>query len=153
MKYEMAGMLLRLSLSAFNRSHGIDLGAIAAEKRCAGCPVDESFSFLHFADVPSTTCTGTIICVVSTPFHRPLAPASMRRAAFKTVHVLSYPKIRASQMLLTERFSWPGLKKDAKSWTCSCLYCQRDKVQRHKKPPLLMIRLGVMAQAVWGYRG
>ncbi|BHF64509.1 hypothetical protein SprV_0200751400 [Sparganum proliferum] len=101
-KNAVADMLSRPSLSAFHLSHGIDLGAMAAEQRRVGCPGDESVDSLQLVDVPLTTGTGTILCDVSTPFHRPYVPASMRRAGFQTLHGLSYPGIRVSQKLLAE---------------------------------------------------
>ncbi|BHF70469.1 hypothetical protein SprV_0301352000 [Sparganum proliferum] len=134
-KNAVAEMLSRPSLSAFHLSHGIDLGAMAAEQRRVGCPGDESVDSLQLVDVPLTTGTGTILYDVSTPFHRPYVPASMRRAVFQTLHGLSQPGIRASQKLLAERFVWPGLNKDVKAWTRSCLCCQRNKVRRHNKSP------------------
>nr|VZI51325.1 unnamed protein product [Spirometra erinaceieuropaei] len=134
-KNAVADMLPRPSLSAFHLSQGIDLGAMAAEQRRVGCPGDESADSLQLVDVPLTTGTGTMLCDVSTPFHRPYVPASMRRAVFQTLHGLFHPGIRASQKLLAERFVWPGLNKGVKAWTRSCLCCQRNKVPRHNKSP------------------
>nr|VZI41702.1 unnamed protein product [Spirometra erinaceieuropaei] len=93
-KNAVADMPSRPSLSAFHLSHGIDLGAMAAEQLRAGCLGDESVDSLQLVDVPLTTGTGTILCDVSTPFHRPYVPASMRRAVFQTLHGLYYPGIR-----------------------------------------------------------
>nr|VZI39510.1 unnamed protein product [Spirometra erinaceieuropaei] len=101
-KNSVADMLSRPSLSAFHLSHGIDLGAMAAEQRRGGCPGDESVDSLQLVDVPLTTGTGTILYDVPTPFHRPYVPASMRRAVFQTLHGLTHPGIRASQKLLAE---------------------------------------------------
>ncbi|BHF72701.1 hypothetical protein SprV_0401577000 [Sparganum proliferum] len=101
-KNAVADMLSRPSVSAFHLSHGIDLGAMAAEQRRVGCPGDESVDSLQLVDVPLTTGTGTILCDVSTYFHRPYVPASMRPAVFQTLHGLSHPGIRASQKLLAE---------------------------------------------------
>nr|VZI26877.1 unnamed protein product [Spirometra erinaceieuropaei] len=69
-KNAMADMLSRPSLSAFQLSHGIDLGAMAAKQRRVGCPGDESVDSLQLIDVPLITGTGTILCDVSTPFQR-----------------------------------------------------------------------------------
>nr|VZH98177.1 unnamed protein product [Spirometra erinaceieuropaei] len=101
-KNAVADMLSRPSLSAFHLSHGIDLGAMAAEQRHVGCPGDESVDSLQLVDVPMTTGTGTIFYDVSTPFHRPSVPATMRRAVSQTLRGLSHPGIRASQKLLAE---------------------------------------------------
>ncbi|BHF84689.1 hypothetical protein SprV_0902784000 [Sparganum proliferum] len=97
---EVADMLSRPSLSSLQLSHGIDLGAMAAEQQRV--------------DIPLTTGSGTILCDVSTPFHCPFVPASMRRAAFQTLHELSHPGIRASQKPLAERFVWPGMNNTSK---------------------------------------
>nr|VZI47766.1 unnamed protein product [Spirometra erinaceieuropaei] len=101
-KNAVADMLSRPSLSAFHLSHGIDLGAMAAKQRRVGCPGDASVDSLQLVDVPLTAGIGTILCDVSTPFHRPYVPPSMRRAVFQTLHGLSHPGIRASQKLLAE---------------------------------------------------
>nr|VZI46589.1 unnamed protein product [Spirometra erinaceieuropaei] len=101
-KNEVADMLSRPSLSSLQLSHGIDRCAMAAEQQRVGCPGDESVSGLQLKDVPLTTGSGTILCDVSTPFHRPFVSASMRRAVFQTLHGLSHPGIRASQKLLAE---------------------------------------------------
>ncbi|BHF81873.1 hypothetical protein SprV_0802500800 [Sparganum proliferum] len=98
-KNEMADMLSTPSLSSLQRSYGIDLCAMAAEQQLVGCPGDESVSGLQLKDVPLTTNSGTILCDVSTLFHRPFVPASMRRAVFQTLDGLSHPGIRASQKL------------------------------------------------------
>ncbi|BHF65316.1 hypothetical protein SprV_0200832600 [Sparganum proliferum] len=134
-KNEVADVLSRPSLSSLQRSHGIDLCVMAAEQQRVGCSGDESVSGLQLKDVPLTTDSGTILCDLSIPFHRPFVPASMRRAVFQTLHGLSHPGIRASQKLLAERFAWPGMNKDVKAWARSYLSCQRNKVQRHNKSP------------------
>ncbi|BHF66484.1 hypothetical protein SprV_0200950100 [Sparganum proliferum] len=134
-KNEVADMLSRPSLSSLQLSHGIDLCAMAAEQQRVGCPGDEPVSGLLLKDVPLTTGSGTILCDVSTTFHRPFVPASMRQAVFQTLHRLSHPRIRASQKLLAERFVWPGMNKDVKAWARSCLSCQRNKVHRYNKSP------------------
>nr|VZH98655.1 unnamed protein product [Spirometra erinaceieuropaei] len=87
-KNEVADMLSRPSLSSLQFSHGIDLCAMAAEQQRVGCPGDESVSGLQLKDVLLTTGSGTILCDVSTPFHRPFVPASMRRAVFQTAWTL-----------------------------------------------------------------
>ncbi|BHF66544.1 hypothetical protein SprV_0200956500 [Sparganum proliferum] len=92
-KNEVADMLSRPSLLSLQLSHGIDLCAMAAEQQRVGCPGDESVSGLLLKDVPLTTGSGTILCDVSTPFHRNFVPASMRQAVFQTLHGLSHPGI------------------------------------------------------------
>nr|VZI08815.1 unnamed protein product [Spirometra erinaceieuropaei] len=134
-KNEVADMLSRPPLSSLQLSYGIDLCVMAAEQQRVGCPGDESVSGLQLKDVPLTTSSGAILCDVSTPFHRHFVPASMRQAIFETLHGLSHPGIRASQRLCAERFVWPGMNKDFKAWTPSCLNCQSNKVRHNKSPP------------------
>nr|VZH91138.1 unnamed protein product [Spirometra erinaceieuropaei] len=128
-KKELADVPSRQSLSSLQLSHGIDICAMAAEQQRVGCSGDESVSGVLLKDIPLTTGPGTILCDVSTPFHRPFVPALMRRAVFQTMHGLSHPGIRASQKLLAERFVWPGVNKDFKAWIRSCLSRERNKVQ------------------------
>nr|VZI50504.1 unnamed protein product [Spirometra erinaceieuropaei] len=85
-KNEVADMLSRPSLFSLQLSHGIDLCAMAAEQQRVGCPGDESVSGLQLKDVPLTTGSGTILCAVSIPFHRPFVPASIPRVVFQTQH-------------------------------------------------------------------
>nr|VZI26724.1 unnamed protein product [Spirometra erinaceieuropaei] len=132
-KNEVVDMPSRPSLSSLQLTHGIDLCAMTAEQQRVGCPGYESVSSLQLKEIPLTTGYGTIHCDVSTPFHRPFVPASMRRAVFQTLHGLSHPGVRASQKLLAEWFVWPGMNKDVKAWAQSYLSCQRNKVQRHNK--------------------
>nr|VZI07667.1 unnamed protein product [Spirometra erinaceieuropaei] len=134
-KNEVTDMLSRPSLSSLQLSHGVDFCALAAEQQRVGCLDDESVSALQLKDVPLTTGSGNILCDISTPFHHSFVPASTRRAVFQTLNGLSHPGIRSSQKLLAERFIWPGMNKDVKAWTRSCLSCQRNKVQRHNKSP------------------
>nr|VZI02459.1 unnamed protein product [Spirometra erinaceieuropaei] len=101
--YEGADMLSRPSLFSLQLSHGTDLCVTAAEQQRVGCPGDDSVSGLQLKDVPLTTGSGTIVCDVSTPFHRPFVSALMRRAVFQTLHGLSHPGFRSSQKLLAER--------------------------------------------------
>nr|VZI31480.1 unnamed protein product [Spirometra erinaceieuropaei] len=77
-KNEVADMLSRPSLSSLQLTHGIELCAMVAEQQRVSCPCDESVSGLLLKDVPPTTGSGTTLCDVSTPFHRPFVPSSMR---------------------------------------------------------------------------
>nr|VZI38222.1 unnamed protein product [Spirometra erinaceieuropaei] len=98
---------------------------MAAEQQRKGCPVEESVSGLLLQDVPLTTGSGAILCDVSTPFHRPFVPASMRRAAFQSLHGPSHPGIRASQKLLAERFAWHEQVRQIMSSVLSDLLAQQ----------------------------
>lgn len=45
---------------------------------------------------------------------RPLVPQQYRRQVFEFLHSLSHPGIRATQKLITTRYVWPGINKDAR---------------------------------------
>ncbi|CAH8490858.1 unnamed protein product [Dicrocoelium dendriticum] len=91
---------------------------------------------LHVQPVPLQTTEGTILCDTSTGCPRPLVPVSFRRTVFDALHSLSHPGIRASLKLVTERFVWPRVNKDVRTWARACLQCQRSKVHRHTRSPL-----------------
>ena len=38
--------------------------------------------------------------------------------------------------LIYDRFVWPGMSKDIRQWTRSCLQCQRAKVTTHVRAPV-----------------
>ena len=63
-------------------------------------------------------------------------PTDFRRTVFHSLHSLSHPGIRATQQLIADRFVWSGMNADIRSWTKSCLRCQRSKIQRHTVTPL-----------------
>ena len=78
----------------------------------------------------------TIHCDVSAGVQRPFVPAALRKAVFDSIHGHLHPGIRRTTTLIREKFIWPGLEKDVRSWARACLGCQRAKVSRHNKPPI-----------------
>ena len=93
-------------------------------------------SKLQFEDLPLYTTEGTITCDTSTGHPRPYIPKEFRRDVFNAIHSTSHPGIRATQKLITQRFVWPSINKDVRSWTRNCISCQRAKVHRHVVTPL-----------------
>ena len=73
---------------------------------------------------------------MSTSTPRPYVPLSYRRHIFDQLHNLSHPGIRASQKLITERFVWPSINKDIRTWSRSCKQCQAAKIHRHTTAPI-----------------
>ena len=88
-----------------------------------------SSSSLQFSTVPHLGSPTTLVCV-STGNPRPFVPVDFRRAVFNSFHSLSHPGIKATQHLVTEWFVWPGMN-DIRTWTKSCLHCQRAKIDCH----------------------
>ena len=93
-------------------------------------------SNLQFEEMPLYTTKGTITCDISTGHPRPYIPNDFRRDVFNSIHGTSHPGIRATQKLIAQRFIWPSINKDVRSWTRNCIYCQRAKVHRHIVTPL-----------------
>ncbi|CAI9714857.1 Hypothetical predicted protein [Octopus vulgaris] len=97
---------------------------------------------LKFKMLPIHSCNSHIWCDISTGFSRPFVPEKHRKNVFSSLHNLSHPGIEASLKLISSRFVWPGMNKDVRSWVKSCMQCQKSKVQRHIKAPLVVL-LGI----------
>ena len=86
--------------------------------------------------IPLQSSDLTILCDVSTGMPRPLVPAALRRHVFDVLHSLVHPGIRATQRLIVAHFIWPNIHIDVRNWACTCLQCQRSKVNCHTSAPL-----------------
>ena len=73
----------------------------------------------------------SILCDTSTSQPRPWIPVSLRKEAFNIIHNLAHPSRKSTAAILSKRYVWPGIKKDAKHWARACLQCQTSKVTRH----------------------
>ncbi|KAK3889948.1 hypothetical protein Pcinc_006100 [Petrolisthes cinctipes] len=82
-------------------------------------------------DVPLGDSNISILCDVSTGCPRPWIPSSLRRHVFNLIHGLSHPSRRATTRLLTQKFIWHKISRDAGNWVRSCVPCQKSKVHRH----------------------
>ena len=136
---EVADALSRISLNTFSpkSSTPIDYLVMAAHQR-----KDEELlqhkqqSVLQLQDVPLPASTTTLPCDMSTLTPRPFVPQALRRTAFDSLHSLSHPGIRATLKLVGTRFVWPNMNHDVRTWSKSCMHCQRSKVHRHTITPL-----------------
>lgn len=72
--------------------------------------------------------------ITGTP--RPFVTRSFRKQVFTSLHNLSHPGRKASVRLVTERFVWPGVRKDCRQMAKECEACQKSKVSRHTSAPL-----------------
>ena len=80
---------------------------------------------------------GKIICDLSTGVPHPIVPSSYRRQVFDSLHSLSYLGVRATQQLITSRFSWPSINSDVWNWARACIQCQKSKIHHHTVTLLL----------------
>ncbi|KAF6770351.1 hypothetical protein AHF37_10670 [Paragonimus kellicotti] len=81
--------------------------------------------------VPVTFSERKTSCDTSQGTPPSVVPTSFRCTVFHTLHNLSHSGIRASIKLVTERFVWPEINHHVRSWSRSCLHCQR-----HAKCPI-----------------
>ena len=93
-------------------------------------------SGLVLEDVAVGPGQATLLCDVSTGQPRPVVPTTWRRKVFDIIHGLSHPSIRTTKALLSSKFVWPGLNKQATAWAKTCVACQTSKVQQHTRAPL-----------------
>lgn len=78
----------------------------------------------------------TIYCDVSTFNARPFITKPFRHAVFDDIHNLAHPGIKATVRLVTSKFVWPGINRDAARMAKTCIPCQRSKVTRHVSTPI-----------------
>ena len=91
---------------------------------------------LRFEDVPFGPNNTTLLCDISTGQPRPVVPESFRHIVFNHVHGLSHPSVRTTQRLITTKFVWHGIRKQAGTWAKQCTACQASKIQYHTQAPL-----------------
>ena len=73
---------------------------------------------------------------------RPIVPVDLRRKAFESVHNLHHPGSHNTYDLMHTRFIWPYMRKDVRTWCQECTPCQKNKITRHTKPPILSFPTG-----------
>ncbi|XP_066946030.1 uncharacterized protein [Macrobrachium rosenbergii] len=61
----------------------------------------------------------------------PLVPTSRCRQVFDVIHGFSHPSGRTTAKLLSGKFVWHRVQKDARTWARQCLQCQTSKVGRY----------------------
>ncbi|KAG6438787.1 hypothetical protein O3G_MSEX000224 [Manduca sexta] len=83
----------------------------------------------------------SLYCDISTPTPRPFVTRKFRKQVFHSLHSLSHPGATATAKLVAERFVWPGVRRDCREWSRTCLSCQRAKVTRHVSTPLVKFDL------------
>lgn len=80
--------------------------------------------------------TTKLFCDVSGSVQRPFITSEFRKSVFNSLHGLSHPSARNTIRLVTERYVWPGIKKNCREWARACIPCQKSKVSRHVHAPV-----------------
>lgn len=91
---------------------------------------------LRLRKVSTESCDLPVYCDTSLPMPRPYITTEFRRQVFEMLHGLHHPGSSATVRLVTQRFVWPGIRKDCREWARQCLNCQKNKISRHTKSPL-----------------
>lgn len=91
---------------------------------------------LHLEKVKLPGTHTELYCDVSGNTPRPYVTKDLRHQVFDNLHSLSHPGANATVRLISDRYVWPGIRKDCREWTRTCLACQRSKVHRHASAPL-----------------
>ncbi|KAI5755232.1 hypothetical protein M8J77_015625 [Diaphorina citri] len=99
-------------------------------------PLQGTDSGLHLKLLQMPESDVRIYCDVSTRTARPFITRPFRRTAFNSIHQLSHLSVNTTVKLVKERYVWPSISKDYRTWTRSCMDCQRAKVTRHVHAPL-----------------
>jgi len=67
---------------------------------------------------------------------RPYVTSPLRRQILNFLHSVSQPGINAMAKLVSQRFVWPAIQKDCRTWARACQPCQRSNVSRHTITPV-----------------
>lgn len=81
------------------------------------------------------TDEANLYCDTSSHYPRPYVTPAFRRQVFESLHYLSHPGPAATAKLVSERYVWPGVRRDCRKWSQSCLDCQKNKITRHTSSP------------------
>lgn len=82
-----------------------------------------------------------ILCDISLGYPRPVVPTEMQRRIFDVIHSISHPGIRATRKMIAERYVWHRMGTRITAWCRECIPCQRSKVHRHVKAPVMKIKV------------
>lgn len=77
-----------------------------------------------------------IICDTATRSVRPFVTKTYRQQVFQSLHGMAHPGVKATVKLISQRYVWPKIQSDCRSWAQACVPCQRSKVHRHIQAPL-----------------
>ncbi|GIY86345.1 reverse transcriptase [Caerostris darwini] len=77
-----------------------------------------------------------LYCDVASNRIRPFVPEVNRKKVFSSLHSISHLGITGTVKLVEERYVWPGIKADVRTWAQQCLACQSLKVTCHTQSKL-----------------
>lgn len=74
-----------------------------------------------------------IFCELNGDSLRPYIPRSLRKQVFDVFHNTAHPGPKVTDSLSRQRYVWPNMHRDIKTWCKNCLSCQQSKISRHVK--------------------
>lgn len=104
----------------------------------------ENLSKEELADFPNhyTDTDGITYDSLDLGVRRIIVPTGLRMRIFETFHKLHHPGRKATFELIHTRFVWPNIRRDIQTWCQECTDCQKQKVTRHIKPPVIRFPTG-----------
>lgn len=127
-------------INVINSRSDINFEKLAAEQK-----IDDEIKTLVESTKRSSLCiklfaipnTSTkLYCDTSNKSIRPLVPSLYRANIIRALHDIAHPGARATTKLVSERYVWPGMRKQCTLFVRQCEKCQRAKVHRHTKSAL-----------------
>lgn len=91
---------------------------------------------LRLEQIPIPGTNITLYCDITMSRPRPFITKELRRQVFNSVHSMSHPGAKSTIKMVTDRFVWPSVRKDCRTWVKTCEACQKSKVHRHTSSPL-----------------
>lgn len=70
-------------------------------------------------------------CEISGETIRPYVPKSLRERVFRMVHHPAHPSAKVTDRLIRQRYVWPNMQRDTRTWCKACTNCQASKTTRH----------------------
>ena len=125
---------------------GMPSGLLAADIKAAQQQDEELPHLLEKGalDLQTLTIDGAqIVCCTGDGIVKPYLTNFLRHQAFVALHSPAHPSPRATFRLLAQKFTWPGIKKDAYYWARCCEPCQRAKVADITEPLSARLTCGI----------
>ena len=110
----VADTLSRVEVINASVTHEALAAAQADDKELRELLVSTTSLQLEKIFIPGTSVE--LYCNTSSGKPRPYVPSNLRRQIFNSLHSLSYPGIKATAKLVSQRFEWPDIQKDCRPW-------------------------------------
>ena len=75
----------------------------------------------------------TVFYDESTNIMRTFVPVNLRNPIIESLHSLSHLGCKATCKIEKQRYFWPGIERDVKTFVRNCISCQQHKVNGHIK--------------------